>query len=68
MVKSDKKQHVEEKKKEDPTILTSNNLEKIASLYNRTSNIILGSREQELKRQEERQKYLKEVLAKEGVL
>jgi hypothetical protein len=70
MVKGDKKVKREEDnkpKKSDGIDLTSANLQKMANLYNRTSNYIIGSREEELRRQEQRQKLIQEILANEGL-
>jgi len=48
--------------------LNSGNLEKISNLYNRDSKVLLGSREEELRREQERQRIMEEMLAKEGIV
>ena len=64
---------VKEKAPDQPTgsndmSLNSGNLQKISSLFNRDSKVIVGSREDELRRQQERQRVIDEMLAKEGVV
>lgn len=48
--------------------LNSGNIDRISSLLNRDSRVIVGNREDELRRQQERQRIIDEMLAKEGVV
>jgi len=68
LVKGDKRLKKEEQQpKKNDLGLTSNNLEKISNLYNRTSNHIMGTRKQEVQRNDERQKLIQDILAQEGL-
>ena len=64
---------VKEKEKEQQSngpndmTLNSNNIEKISKIFNRDSRILLGSKEELLKQTQERQKFIDELLAKEGL-